>query len=159
LVLIVGISDTTLAEYSLDQINGDDYYDISIVDGYNLPIKIQPIVGTYRIIRFDSKKYDCTAPVCKYNFLEDCPISLRKIKNGRTIACLSACSRFQTGDYCCPNGSVYGSEKLCKASSYKRFFKSKCPDAYSYAFDDQQSVYSCRSAQGKTTGYITTFCP
>jgi hypothetical protein len=159
LILILGKSDATLAEFSLDQINGDDFYDISLVDGYNLPIKIKPIDGTYRKSSFVAKKYDCTAPVCKHNFLGNCPESLREIKNGRTIACLSACSRFQTDEYCCPNGSAFGSEKLCKASSHAHFFKRKCPDAYSYAFDDQESTYVCRSAQGKATGYITTFCP
>jgi hypothetical protein len=156
LILILGKSDATLAEFGLDQDNDDDYYDISLVDGYNLQIKIEPIAGTYRKSSFVAKKYDCAAPVCKHNFLDDCPKILRKIENGRTIACLSACSKFQTGDYCCPNSS---SEKLCKARTYTRFFQKNCPDAYSYAFDDQEGIYVCRSAQARATGYITTFCP
>ncbi len=122
-------------------------------------MKIQPIAGTYRKSTFVAENYDCTAAVCKHNLLDDCPRVLREIKNGRTIACLSACSRFQTADYCCSNSTVYSSEKLCKAGSYAHFFKRKCPDAYSYAFDDEESTHVCRSAQRKATGYITTFCP
>ncbi len=158
MILIVGKSDATLAKLSLDQMNGDDYYDISLVDGYNLPIKIQPTAGTYRKSSFTTKKYDCMAPVCKHNFLEDCPRILRKIKNGSTIACLSACSKFQTAD-CCSNGSAFRSEKLCKATSYAYTFKEKCPEAYSDAFDDKEGTYVCRSEQGKASGYTVTFCP
>jgi hypothetical protein len=151
--------DVTLAEFGLDKYEGNDFYDISLVDGYNLLMKIEPIAGTFQTSPFGNPKYDCKAVLCKHDMLSDCPNELKEVKNGRTVACLSACSKFHNQEYCCPNGSPFGSAKTCKASSYAHYFKQRCPDAYSYAFDDEKSTFACRSGNGKTSGYITTFCP
>lgn len=40
-----GVPPATLAEFSLNQSGGLDYYDVSLVDGYNLPMSITNNVG------------------------------------------------------------------------------------------------------------------
>ncbi|KAJ9589771.1 hypothetical protein L9F63_027968, partial [Diploptera punctata] len=35
----------TLAEFSINSWNGLDFYDLSVIDGYNLPMKIIPANG------------------------------------------------------------------------------------------------------------------
>jgi len=148
-----------LAEVGLDKFQGNDFYDISLVDAFNLPMKIEPIAGTFQTSRFGNQKYDCKAPTCTHNMLSDCPNELKQVQNRKVVACLSACTKFHNQEYCCPNGSPFGSAQACKASSYAHHFKQRCPDAYSYAFDDEKSTFACRSAPGKQSGYLTTFCP
>jgi hypothetical protein len=48
--------DVTLAEFGLDKYEGNDFYDISLVDGYNLPMKIEPIAGTFQTSPFGNPK-------------------------------------------------------------------------------------------------------
>ena len=38
----------SLAEFTFDGHGGQDYYDVSLVDGYNLPIAIYLIDGTFK---------------------------------------------------------------------------------------------------------------
>ncbi|CAI8619371.1 unnamed protein product [Vicia faba] len=60
----------------------------------------------------------------------------------------------QTGD--CGgvlNCQAYGS---CGATDYSRYFKTRCPDAYSYPKDDATSTFTC---PGGTTNYRVVFCP
>ncbi|KAJ1430782.1 Thaumatin family [Sesbania bispinosa] len=46
--------------------------------------------------------------------------------------------------------------ETCKPSVYANIFKTACPDAYSYAYDDDaKSTFTCSSADYN----ITTFCP
>jgi hypothetical protein len=40
--------DVTLAEFGLDKYMGNDFYDIGLVDDYNLPMKIEPISGSFK---------------------------------------------------------------------------------------------------------------
>ncbi|CBI34739.3 unnamed protein product, partial [Vitis vinifera] len=52
--------------------------------------------------------------------------------------------------YCCTDGP--GS---CGPTTYSKFFKDRCPDAYSYPQDDKTSLFTCPSG----TNYKVTFCP
>ena len=49
---------------------------------------------------------------------------------------------------------AYASPATCKPSSYSQFFKSACPRAYSYTYDDGTSTFTCDSADS-----TITFCP
>lgn len=42
-----GKPPATLAEFQLAGFGGKDFYDISLVDGYNLPMRITPVAGTF----------------------------------------------------------------------------------------------------------------
>ncbi|RVW16408.1 Thaumatin-like protein [Vitis vinifera] len=65
-----------------------------------------------------------------------------------TGGCNNPCTVFKTDEYCCNSGS-------CNATTYSEFFKTRCPDAYSYPKDDQTSTFTCPSG----TNYEVIFCP
>ena len=132
-------SAVSLAEFLFKGYEGSDFYDISFVDGFNLPMSIAP-EGKY------GSGHDCGAPTC--SSLPSCPDEL-KGKNG---ACKSACAALGIEEYCCTG--EYNSADKCKASKYADQFKSGCSDAYSYAYDDVKSSFGCKADK-----YIVTFCP
>lgn len=156
---LTGTPDVTLAEFGMDKYGDQDYYDVSLVDAFNLGMTIEPIPGTFQTSVYGNRKYDCAVASCTHNMLADCPNELRKVVNGKTVSCLSACTKFGSQQYCCPAGGPFGSPQTCQSSQYAAHFKSRCPLAYSYAFDDEKSTFTCRGAANKLTGYITTFCP
>ncbi|CAO2819940.1 unnamed protein product [Amaranthus hypochondriacus] len=109
-----GQGPNTLAEYALKQWNDLDFFDISLVDGFNVPMSFLPTNG-------------CQGPTCSADINGQCPGQLRS--NGG-----------------CRNDYNY---------SYARFFKDRCPRAYSYPQDDATSMFACASG----TNYRVTFCP
>ncbi|ONI06991.1 hypothetical protein PRUPE_5G093500 [Prunus persica] len=94
-----GQPPNTLAEYALNQYNNLDFFDISLVDGFNVPMDFSPT------------------------------------SNG-------------TDKYCCNSGS-------CGPTDLSRFFKDRCPSAYSYPKDDPTSTFTCPGG----TNYRVVFCP
>ncbi|CBI34736.3 unnamed protein product, partial [Vitis vinifera] len=82
-----GAPPNTLAEFALNQFNNLDFFDISLVDGFNVPMAFNPT----------------------------------------------------------SNGCTH----------YSRYFKTRCPDAYSYPKDDQTSTFTCPGG----TNYDVIFCP
>jgi hypothetical protein len=151
-----GAPPATLAEFRFDGWPGNlDYYDVSLVDGYNLPIQIKPING---YTKTSDGKYDCNTAGCYKDLNAICPSELAVKKGEWTVACKSACEAFQTDLYCCRG--AHNTPQTCRAESfpknYPKIFKEACPDAYSYAYDDQTSTFTCK---GPNTGYLITFCP
>lgn len=146
----------------------DIWYDISLVDGYSLPVDILPSV----------QQGSCTFTHCAVS-LDLCPINeidvgdLRIIKNGRTVACLSPCKRWNypypfglglpediaPGVYlCCPTPPIWPEE--CRAgpviyTEYVRLIHRDCPTAYSYAYDDEAGLHNCPN----NIDFKVTFCP
>lgn len=127
-----GQPPNTLAEYALNtKTNNLDFFDISLVDGFNVPMAFTPISNKCRGIR-------CTADING-----QCPREL-KAPGG----CNNPCTVFKTDQYCCNSGK-------CGPTNYSRFFKQRCPDAYSYPKDDQTSTFTCPGG----TNYRVVFCP
>ncbi|KAF5740871.1 hypothetical protein HS088_TW11G00951 [Tripterygium wilfordii] len=133
------IPPATLAEFTIGSGSTQDYYDVSLVDGYNLPMIIQPSGGSA----------SCLATGCVTDLNRQCPDELRA---GSGDACKSACEAFGNPEYCC--SGAYGSPDTCKPSIYSEMFKSACPRSYSYAYDDATSTFTCTGAD-----YTITFCP
>ncbi|KAL1934517.1 hypothetical protein VTP01DRAFT_6699 [Rhizomucor pusillus] len=129
-------SAVSLAEFLFKGYGGQDFYDISFVDGFNLPLDISPEGG----------EGDCGHPSCPS--LPSCPKELQTDGG----ACKSACAAFNNDEYCCRG--EYNSPEKCKASEYADKFKSGCKDAYSYAYDDKTSTFGCKAHK-----YTVTFCP
>jgi hypothetical protein len=127
-----------LAEFSLRGFNGLDFFDVSLVDGFNLPLLVVP------------SRQNCTSTGCVADLNESCPSELRVTTSteGKTAACMSACQVTKLSMFCCTSNAT------CKPSLYSQFFKNACPQAYSYAYDDQTSTFTCAS-----TDYQVTFCP
>ncbi|KAM3321837.1 protein P21-like [Capsicum chacoense] len=127
-----GQPPNSLAEYALNQYNNLDFFDVSLVDGFNVPIEFSPISnGCTRGIR-------CTADING-----QCPNELRA-----PGGCNNPCTVYKTDEYCCNSGN-------CGPTGYSKFFKDRCYDAYSYPKDDQTSTFTCQGG----TNYRVVFCP
>ncbi|KAL9306740.1 putative Thaumatin family [Arabidopsis thaliana] len=100
---------------------------------------------------------NCSSTGCVVDLNGSCPSELRVNsvdgKEGVAMACKSACEAFRQPEYCC--SGAFGSPDTCKPSTYSRIFKSACPRAYSYAYDDKSSTFTC----AKSPNYVITFCP
>ncbi|KAL5752485.1 hypothetical protein ACOSP7_022680 [Xanthoceras sorbifolium] len=128
----------TLAEFTLGS-GSQDFYDVSLVDGYNLPMIVEGTNGSGT----------CTSTGCVSDLNRSCPTELRTQGGG---ACRSACEAFGTPEYCC--SGAYNSPAACKPSMYSAIFKNACPRSYSYAYDDATSTFTCTGGD-----YTITFCP
>ncbi|XP_010920174.1 thaumatin-like protein 1b [Elaeis guineensis] len=139
----------TLAEFTLDGSGGKDFYDVSLVDGYNLPMLVAP--------QGASPGSNCSSTGCLVDLNGVCPSDLKVVAESadggsESVACKSACDAFGSPQYCC--SGAYDTPNTCKPSSYSQFFKNACPRAYSYAYDDATSTFTCYNAN-----YLITFCP
>ncbi|XP_059628880.1 thaumatin-like protein [Cornus florida] len=129
-----GTPPNTLAEYALNQFNNLDFFDISLVDGFNVAMDFSPAraaAGKCRAIR------------CAADINGPCPREL-KAAGG----CNNPCTVFKTDEYCCNSGK-------CGPTNFSRFFKERCRDAYSYPKDDETSTFTCPAG----TNYRVVFCP
>jgi hypothetical protein len=135
-----GQAPATLAEYDLDAFDGLDFYDVSMVDGSNLPMYINVTSGkaAKKVNDRGCIPAGCTKPVV-------CPKVLQVKAGGKVVACESACLRFGTNQYCCRG--AYSARAQCNPAKwpvdYARVFKRAEPYAYSYPDDDATSVYVC----------------
>lgn len=202
---IAGASPATLAEFTLEGGEQQTYYDISLVDGYNLPMAIvmlsngnsqlqslsgsttnpscvasvgnlapqnfnpysggQQFLGTSgkSPLPFDTDVSSSTvADWCPWDLQVNAPLApgngVYPYPDGNVARppfdpCLSACAKYNSDQYCC-TGQYDGSGK-CSPNYYSKSAKSVCPDAYSYAYDDQDSTFIV--PQGASFQVI--FCP
>jgi hypothetical protein len=135
---------STLVEWTM---GSRDWYHISLVDGYNLPVTVTPVPGTYA--KSDSTDpFQCGSISCTEDLLQECPSELRKLDGfGHVSQCLSACSKYNNDEYCCRG--EYNSSETCRPAEwemdYPRAFKNACPTAVTYAFDDSSNTFVCPS--------------
>jgi hypothetical protein len=144
----------TLAEFTLNAGMKDDWYDISLVDGFTIPLAIIQLDGAWT----PDPSYvpggkllgdmNCGSPVCAVNLLTNCPAS-QQIKDsmGNVVECR--------------NGqSSNGGHGPTPVTSY---MKMGCPTSYTYAYDDPQSLFTCPSVeQNNGVGakdYEIVYCP
>ncbi|XP_044757458.1 thaumatin-like protein 1b [Coccinella septempunctata] len=138
-----GNPPATLLEITQKGNAGLDYYDVSLVDGFNLKASMTPQGG-----QGDGSQYSCKKAGCDTDINQKCPGELQ-LKNGQgqVIGCKSACLAFNTDEYCCRG--AHDRPETCKASdwpkNYPQQFKELCPDAYSYAYDDHKSTFTCKN--------------
>lgn len=143
------IPPATLAEFTLNGDQGLDFYDVSLVDGYNLPVLVIPIGG----------KGGCASTGCLVDLNDRCPRELSVVmtrgnssSHDKSVACKSACEAFGDPRYCCSD--AYATPDTCSPSVYSLYFKHACPRSYSYAYDDKTSTFTCAGAD-----YTIMFCP
>ncbi|EXB24914.1 hypothetical protein L484_001577 [Morus notabilis] len=139
----------SLFEITLGMGDDKDFYDVSMVDGYNLPMVAAP-VGAFGA---------CNATGCASDINMGCPKELQVVGGegengggGGVVACKSACEAFGLDQYCC--SGQFANPTTCKPSFYSTIFKRACPRAYSYAFDDGTSTFTCKAYE-----YSIVFCP
>lgn len=174
-----------MAEFNLQGgVDGKQtFYDISLVDGYNIPIGINYIpaknttfippnltncacIATAGWIYANSKNgtyyTNASFPVpleaqeTNGSVRKWCPwpdLAFPPTKPGDGVypypddtvvrpdfaPCKSACAATGSDKDCCVG--KYHDPNICKASDYSKAAKAMCPDAYSFAFDDQQSTF------------------
>jgi len=149
-----GVPPVTLAEFTLNA-NNQDYFDISLVDGFNLPMTIH--VVTPDNSQPNPDQYWCNSPECTFDINSVCPPELALQGSSGTVACASACLKFNTDEYCC-RPPCCGLPDTCTADKWDvdyphQVFEAHCPQAYSYAYDDNTSTFFCRN-----TNYDVIFC-
>ncbi|KAG8854690.1 hypothetical protein FRB96_007375 [Tulasnella sp. 330] len=134
-----GVPPATLAEFTLSS-NGQDYYDVSLVDGYNLPISITNTEG-------------CGVAQCAVDLGPNCPANLKGPfdSNGFPVGCKSDCMvdpNPANSPSCC-TGS-HNTPATCPPSGVPNYsyFKNNCPDSYVYAYDESSgtALWACTSA-------------
>ncbi|KAE8055281.1 hypothetical protein FH972_012132 [Carpinus fangiana] len=103
------------------------------VDGFNIPMDFSPTSG------------GCRGMKCTADINGQCPGEL-KVPDG----CNNPCTVFKTNEYCCTQG-----QGTCGPTNFSRFFKDRCPDAYSFPQDDPTSTFTCPGG----TNYRVVFCP
>lgn len=145
-----GAIPATLAEFNLNAWDGLDFYDVSLVDGANVPMYINLVGGTTK----DPISADgCSAAGCTHAV--SCPAELRVAAGGRTVGCGSACAVFDTDQYCCRG--QWADRSRCRPDQwpvdYAAVFKKAEPFAYSYADDDATSTFTSKGE----AGYRITF--
>ncbi|KAL5709747.1 Thaumatin-like protein 1 [Ranunculus cassubicifolius] len=136
------IPPATLVEFTLSGAGNQDFYDVSLVDGYNIPVSVTP-------------KHGCKSTSCRVDINKVCPreLSVKSSRKKTTVACKSACEAFNEPKYCCTG--AFGNPETCPPTNFSKIFKKACPQAYSYAYDDKTSTFTCPAG----SGYLITFCP
>lgn len=146
------------------------YYDVSLVDGFSLPMKIAP----------DAEASGTCVPTSCALDLNSCPqkenegIGDLRVQDGSdTVQCMSPCKKWtwpkplglgenegtQPGlDMCCPSPPV--TPTACRVgkveqTKYVALVRKECPTAYSYSFDDKAGSHDCDPG----TRFTVTLCP
>ncbi|KAI3725891.1 hypothetical protein L1987_65687 [Smallanthus sonchifolius] len=131
----------TLAEFTLGSGSAtQDFYDVSLVDGYNIQM----------IVEVSGGSSGCATTGCVDDLNRRCPSELKVADGG---GCKSACETFGMPEYCCKG--AFDSPTACRPTPYSELFKSACPKSYSYAYDDATSTFTCTGAED----YTVVFCP
>ncbi|KAL0432451.1 UNVERIFIED_CONTAM: putative 1-acyl-sn-glycerol-3-phosphate acyltransferase 4 [Sesamum latifolium] len=137
----VSLVEFTIASGGAD--SGKDFYDVSLVDGYNVGLSVRASGGSG----------DCQSAGCVADVNANCPKELQVVDDGGdVVACKSACAAFNTPEFCCTG--EHSTSATCSPTPYSQMFKNACPAAYSYAYDDLSSTCTCAGAD-----YFITFCP
>ncbi|KAB5587815.1 putative effector protein [Ceratobasidium theobromae] len=148
-----GVPPASVAEWTLSASDGLDWYDVSLVDGYNLPMRIITNV-------------DCEIAECAADLGPDCPTPLKASvdSSGVSRACKSACAANLDGNQtnspnCC--SGQFSTPETCPPSGvqYYSYFKDRCSRSYVYAYDESSKTALWTCAASKQADYTLTFCP
>ncbi|KAJ7093874.1 thaumatin-like protein [Mycena belliarum] len=149
-----GVPPATLGEWNMNGDGQSDFYDVSLVDGYNLPMTIENTAG-------------CEVASCPVDLGPQCPSDQKGPfdPSGFAVGCSSACNvdalAGKAGDSpnCC--SGIHDTPATCPPSGVRNYeyFKKNCPRAYAYAYDESSgsALWTCPSS--KQAGYTVTFCP
>ncbi|XP_062156975.1 thaumatin-like protein [Alnus glutinosa] len=138
-----GVPPATLVEMTFGTSKSAlHYYDVSLVDGFNLPVSMVPVGGGVW----------CGVAACEADLNVCCPSALEVKREGKVVGCKSACLAAKSDRYCCTG--EFANPKSCKPTVFNHLFKAICPRAYSYAYDDSTGLKTCMASR-----YVITFCP
>jgi hypothetical protein len=146
--------------YTYDDINNVyDIYAVSIQQGYNIPLTINPTSNVEK-----SNGNYCSGPVWKKT-LDSCPDDL-KFPNAKSYEyCSTPCYATTTDiadkdNYCCSFIGACDTPDTCENAwsnqSYYQYFSNVCPNCLITNCDEPN--YKCKSSNG-LSNYTLTFCP
>ncbi|CAE7434087.1 TL1 [Symbiodinium sp. KB8] len=168
------------------EMKGCDYVDLSLVDGWTLPVKFEAS-GDCRTNKDEKVEVlDCAAlsldacPTAEHLTAAGVTADLRAINpvTHQVSGCYSPCAKLldtkwsnkelaqgrqpesaEVSPYCCPTPPQ--TPESCRAGpiTHTDFLKTvhqKCPGVYGYAYDDGTGLMRCSSATHYT---VTFFCP
>ncbi|CAH9097548.1 unnamed protein product [Cuscuta europaea] len=138
-----GTPPATLVEMTMGtSTNEKHYYDVSLVDGFNVPVSMIPVGGGS----------GCGVAACEMDLNVLCPKNMSVVLHGKVVGCKSACLATKNPKYCCTE--EFADKNVCKPSVFSNLFKNVCPRAYSYAYDESSGLKNCKAPR-----YVVTFCP
>lgn len=141
-------------------VDGADTYNVSLVDGFNLPMAMHPVVL--------STGSECQAASCAADLNVVCPEGLARFDElGEIAYCTSACRACgecpgcndcgapvdPACDPCSALSDLCCTGQGCGPSEYTMLWKSLCPDATTYG--GEGTAFSC----DQRPGYDIVFCP
>jgi len=170
---------------SSGQMDGCDYVDISLVDGFTLPFSLRMADGSCEGLGGSVEAINCsgldfyTCPGEEHLDAAGVITDLRAAhpETGEVVGCYSPCAKLldkQWGDaaaqgrrafdpeaapYCCPTPPE--TPAACrhgpvKDTAFVRALHENCPGVYAYAYDDARGLLRCSAA---TRYELTFFCP
>ncbi|KAH9947762.1 thaumatin-like protein [Amylocystis lapponica] len=149
-----GQPPATLAEFTFGTNGAADFYDVSLVDGFNLPVSITNGAG-------------CHEATCPVDLNANCPSAIAGPfdSSGAAVGCKSACDANLDGipvpnsGNCCSGD--HSTAATCPSSNvqYYSYFKDNCPNSYAYAYDENSGTALWTCASSNAADYTVTFCP
>jgi hypothetical protein len=145
----------TLAEFTLTAGMASDWYDISLVDGFTIPLGIIQLSAPWTMSPsyvpggpLDKLTQQCGSPICAADLNPGCPAGQQlKDATGKVWGCKNGQSS---------NGGA-------GPTPVTEYLKMGCPTSYTYPYDDPQSLFLCKSAaQNNGVGakdYKIIYCP
>ncbi|KAI0371256.1 Osmotin thaumatin-like protein [Pilatotrama ljubarskyi] len=147
------VAPVTVAEFALGASGSIDVFDVSLVDGFNIPIRVQTNKG-------------CAVVSCPVDLNPNCDVGPAALagpfdSSGKVAGCKSACAA-GLGDpanspNCCTG--THSTPSTCPASGvqFYSYFKGNCPTAMAFVYDQSTAPLSCPSTL--QSDYTITFCP
>jgi hypothetical protein len=158
----------TLVEMNLGNM---DWYDLSHVDGANLPIGFYLVKGSFTPPTTPQNECNCLDRECRIDIKNTTCIERNKLRNkdGKVFACAAECRVDPAGNpdhdvACCVNGASVPDKCLPSEPAIQRdyqMFRFPCPQAYSYPYDEMHEVdknYVLCTCSAKPD-YDAIFCP
>ncbi|KAK7018285.1 thaumatin-like protein, partial [Favolaschia claudopus] len=156
-----GVPPATVAEFTLSGGGTTDNYDVSLVDGFNVPITVTNTVG-------------CDIPSCPTDLNPTCPSELSVADpSGKIAGCYSSCKanldgnpanspNCCSGDFdvpaTCPSSGVAFYDASSRFISPIPFFKKACPNSYAYPYDESSGTALWYCDSSKNADFTITFC-
>jgi len=158
-------AENTLFEWTFGEWENLDWADISLVDGWNMPMYVSTSVA-------GASGYSCGPIDCTQFSPSSCPAELTvKNANGTFQFCKNVCNAVNDASLvakypilsskkaavlnCC-SGKCTPTTWPASSSgvNYYQVFKNKCKTSYAWSGDDPTSTFTCN----KSPNYTITFC-
>ncbi|KAK9677474.1 hypothetical protein RND81_11G145100 [Saponaria officinalis] len=140
----------TLADFSFSIINNNenDFYDVTVAQGYNLPLMVAPNVKTGA---------GCDVTGCVFDLKKSCIAELAVLSDPTSSSSIIVCRGLCDVDKACCN-STAGCSGLDSPFS-PLIYKKPCPRAYSFPVGEDEDDASFRCDGSKVSTYNIIFCP